>query len=214
MENSCISTGTRPDISFPVNYLSRFQNCYNSNHFKYALRILKYLYKTKDIKLTYYDNITSDILDCMVDSDHGDKNDRKSTTGIVIRLYGNVKYWKTQKQKSVTKCSTFAEYTAMSEAVTEVLFVRNMLIEAFHIDLCKPIKIYEDNTGAISIAKFGNFTKNPKHIEVQYHYFNEKYDKGIIDIIKIETQYNLADMFTKTLDKIKFLINRKALRLL
>jgi len=48
-----ISTGTRPDISYIVNYLRRFQNCCDDTHFKYAQRILKYLYITKDIKLTY-----------------------------------------------------------------------------------------------------------------------------------------------------------------
>lgn len=31
-----ISSGTRPDISFSVNYLSRFQNCYNATHYKYV----------------------------------------------------------------------------------------------------------------------------------------------------------------------------------
>lgn len=40
-----ISSGTRPDISFSVNYLSRFQNCYNETHFKYGMRISKYLVK-------------------------------------------------------------------------------------------------------------------------------------------------------------------------
>ena len=40
-----LSSTTRPDISYSVNYLSRFQNCYNETH-KYALRILKYLYLT------------------------------------------------------------------------------------------------------------------------------------------------------------------------
>ena len=48
-----ISTGTRPDIAYSVNYLSRFQSCYDQTHFKYTMRILKYLYKTKDLKLTY-----------------------------------------------------------------------------------------------------------------------------------------------------------------
>ena len=46
-----VSSGTRPDISFSVNFLSRYQNCYNESHYKYALRILKYLYSTKDLKL-------------------------------------------------------------------------------------------------------------------------------------------------------------------
>lgn len=120
-----ISTGTRPDIAYSVNYLSRFQSCYDQTHFRYAMRILKYLYKTKDLKLTYYDNLKNEVLDCMVDSDYaGDNIDRKSTTGFAIRMYGNLIYWKTRKQNTVTKCSTFAEYTAMSEAVTEVLFIK------------------------------------------------------------------------------------------
>ena len=210
-----ISIGTRPDISYSINYLSRYQSCYDKTHFKYAMRVLKYLLKTKDLKLTYYTESESDILDCMVDSDYaGDNVDRKSTTGFIIRVYGNVIFWKTHKQSTVTKCSTFAEYTAMSEAVTEILFIRNLLCESFNVNFDKPIKMYEDNSGAIAIAKFGNFTKNSKHIEVQYHYINENYENGIIDIIKIDSQFNLADMLTKSLDKTKFQKNRKALRLI
>jgi len=48
-----ISTGTRLYVSYSINYLSRFQNSYNETHYKYALRVLKYLYLTKDLKLTY-----------------------------------------------------------------------------------------------------------------------------------------------------------------
>lgn len=200
-----ISTGTRPDVAYSVNYLSRFQSCYNRTHYKYALRVLKYLYKTKDLKLTYYDNIDTKILDCMVDSDYaGDNVDRKSTSGYIIRFFGNLIFWKTHKQNTVTKCSTFAEYIALSEAVTEVLFIRNLLSESFDIKFCEPIKFYEDNSGAIAIAKFGNFTKNSKHIEVQYHYINENYENKKIDIVKIDTEHNLADILTKSLDKTKF----------
>lgn len=101
-----ISTGTRPDVAYSVNYLSRYQNCYSRTHYKYAMRVLKYLYKTKDLKLTYYGNVDSEILDCMVDSDYaGDNVDRKSTSGFVIRLFGNLIFWKTHKQNTVTKCS-------------------------------------------------------------------------------------------------------------
>ena len=64
-----ISHGTRPDISFSVNYLSRFQNCYDETHFKYALRVLKYLYLTRDLKLTYSQNNKADVMNCYVDAD-------------------------------------------------------------------------------------------------------------------------------------------------
>lgn len=210
-----ISTGTRPDISYSVNYLSRFQSCYDESHFKYALRILKYLYATKDIKLTYTKNDCADVLDCMVDADWaGDCNDRKSTTGYAIRLFNNVVYWKSHKQSSVTKSSTFAEYVALSEAVTDVSFVRNMIQENFNILMSNPVKVYEDNSGAVSIARYGNYTKNSKHIEVQYHYVNEQYEKGVIDIIKVESERNIADIFTKSLCRAKFEKCRNMLKLL
>ena len=92
----------------------------------------------------------------MVDSDYaGDNVDRKFTTGFVIRLYGNLIFWKTHKQSTVTKCSTLSEYTIMSEAVVEILFIRNLLYGSFNVEFNKPIKMYEDNSGAIAIAKFG-----------------------------------------------------------
>jgi Reverse transcriptase (RNA-dependent DNA polymerase). len=199
-----ISCGTRPDISYSVNYLSRFQNCYNDTHFKYALRVLKYLYLTKDLKLTYKRNEYTDVLDCFVDADWaGDCVDRKSTSGYLIRLFGNVVFWKSKKQSSVTKSSTFAEYVALSEAVTEIKLILDIL-KIFNVNLKMPVKVYEDNSGAINIAKYGNFTKNSKYIEVHYHYVNECYENGVIDICKVDTKDNVADIFTKSLSKDKF----------
>lgn len=209
-----ISTSTRPDISYSVNYLSRFQNCYGETHYKYALRILKYLYLTKNLKLTYKRNSKDEILDCFVDADWaGDKVDRKSTTGYIIRLFGNVIYWKTRKQGSVTKSSTAAEYVALSESVSEVKFMKNILSD-LNVKTDKPVNIYEDNSGAIAIAKYGNLTKNSKYIEVHYHFVNESYENGIIDIVKIETELNLADVLTKALGRVKFENFRTSLRLI
>jgi len=72
-------------------------------HFKYALRILKYLYVAKDIKLTYQRYANKEMIDCYVDADWaGDAMNRKSTTEYVIRMYGNVIYWKT-RNRVVTK---------------------------------------------------------------------------------------------------------------
>jgi len=154
--------------------------------------------------LTYTRNVNAEILDCFVDADWaGDKTDRKSTTGYVIRLFGNVIYWKSRKQGSVTKSSTAAEYVALSELVSEVIVIKNLLLD-FNVNIDKPISIYEDNSGAISIAKFGNLTKNSKYIEVHFHFVNESYEKGIIKIVKVNSEENLADILTKALGKVKF----------
>ena len=101
-----------------------------------------------------------------------------------------------------------------SEAVTEILFIRNLLSESFDVKFERSIKLYEENSCAVANAKYGNFTKNSKRIEVQYHYINENYENGIIGIVKIDTSLNLADMLTKSLDKTKFVKNRNALKLI
>jgi len=65
---------------------------------------------------------------CIVDADWaGDAMNRKSMTGYLIRMYGNVIYWKTRKQSSVTKSSIHAEYVALSESVSEIKVIVNLL---------------------------------------------------------------------------------------
>lgn len=209
-----VSMGTRPDITYSVNYLSRYQNCFDKTHYKYAIRILKYLYKTCDLNLVYTKSNTNAVIQSFVDSDHaGDRIDRKSTSGILIRVNGNLVVWKTKKQNVVTKCSTFAEYVALSDAVTEILFIRNLYNEMFEPKIVKPIDIFEDNSGAVSIAKYGNFTKNSKYIKIQYHYINENYENKIINIVKVKSEENLADILTKALSREKFENLREKLNL-
>ena len=193
-----ISSSTRPDISYNVNYLSRYQNSYDKTHWKYALRVLKYQYLTKDLNLHYNRNENCDILDCYVDADHaGDSVDRKFTSSYAIRFFGNVIDWKLRKQNCVTKASTYAEYVALTETVSEIKFVE--LIKFFNIELHDPIKIYEDNSGAINIATYGNFKKNSKHIEIHYYFLHEGVKEKLFEICKINTNENIADVFIKAL---------------
>lgn len=199
-----ISSSTRPDISYSVNYLSRYQNCYNHTHWKYALRVLKYLYLTKDLSLHYKRKENCNSIDCYEDADWaGDHLDRKSTSGYVIRCFGNAIDWKSRKQKCVTKASTYAEYVALSEVVSEIEYIRELL-KIFDIIVNDPIKIYEDNSGAIIIANNGNFTNKSKHIEIHYHYVHESVKNNLIEVCKIDTNEKVADVFTKALCKEKF----------
>ena len=63
---------------------------------------------------------------------------------------------------------------------------------------------FVNNSGAVTISKYGNFTKNSKHIEVHYHFIHENVKKGNIRVIKIESENNIADMFTKSLGNVIF----------
>ena len=70
-------------------------------------------------------------------------------------------------------------------AVSEILLVKDLLT-FFKVKTDKPANVYEDNSGAVSIAKYGNFTKRSKYIEVHYHFVNENYVIGLIDIVKVQ----------------------------
>jgi len=118
-------------------------------------------------------------------------------------MYGNVIYWKMRKHNNVTKSSTHAEYVALSESVSEIKVIMNLLKD-FQANVTKPVNIYEDNSGAVAIAKFGTFTKNSKHIEVHYHYVHESVEEGMIDVIQIESENNIADISTKSLGSNNF----------
>ena len=154
--------------------------------------------------MTYKRNLNAEVIDCFVDADWaGDKIDRKSTTRFIIRFFGNAIYWKSRKQSSVTKLSTAAEYVALSEAVSEIKFVKKLL-KNFKIMMERPIKIYEDNSGAIAISKFGNLTKNYEYIEVHFHFVNESWENKEIDVIKVNSENNVADIQTKALGRNNF----------
>lgn len=78
------------------------------------------------------------------------------------------------------------DYVALSEAVSELPWMRDLSSD-FEIKLESSIKVCEDNSGAVSIAKFGNYTKSSKYIETHFHFVNNNNSKGIIDIVKIDT---------------------------
>ena len=70
------------------------------------------------------------------------------------------------------------------------------------MELIDPVKVFEDNTGAINITNYGNFTNNSKHIEIHYHCVHESVKENEIVIIKIDSNNNIADI-TKALCKDK-----------
>jgi len=82
---------------------------------------------------------------------------------------------------------------ALSESVSEIKVIVNLLKD-FQANITRPINVYEDNSGAVAIAKFGYFTKNSKHIEVHYHFVHECVEESTIDIIKIESENNIANI--------------------
>ena len=104
---------TRPDITYSVNYLSRFMNKPNLEHMTAVKRILRYIKETSSFGLRYgRGNKHSKIL-AYSDCDFpGDNDDQKSTTGQNILLGNSAITWYTVKQNMVALSSCEVEYIA------------------------------------------------------------------------------------------------------
>lgn len=206
---------TRPDLSTAVNILSRYLNKNNKELWQCLKRVLRYLKGSIDLKLTYTQCSYTDILSGYVDSDWGgnDERDRKSTTGYLFKLFEQCTIcWSTKRQLSVAASSTEAEYMALFEAVREALWLRS-LATSIQIILLKPIVIYEDNNGCISIANNPTNHKRSKHIDIKYHFSREQIEKKIIKLCYIPTGDQLADILTKPLPAVKFVELRNGMGL-
>ena len=128
----------------------------------------------------------------------GDIDGRKSISGYVIYLQGCPILWRSKGQKSVSLLSTEAEYMAVSEITTEILFIKSML-EFLGVKVELPIEVNVDNIGAIYLSKSATSSNQTRHIDTRYHFVREYIENGILKIVFVKSEDNNADIMTKNL---------------
>ena len=100
-------------------------------HWKYLLRIIKYVLGSKEKKLRYKlkkKKIKDMTIQGFCDSDYaGDRDTRKSVAGYVIYIFACMVAWKSKSQKLVALSSSEAEYISISEITKDILFVKQVL---------------------------------------------------------------------------------------
>jgi transposase InsO family protein len=101
----------------------------------------------------------------------------------------------------------------IAEESRELLWIRRLL-EDFHIEQTKPIRIYEDNQSTIKLIKTGESRNKTKHIDVKYHFVTDLEKKKIIEIRYCPTAEMIADMMTKPLGAVKLKKHREACQLM
>ncbi|KAJ0536362.1 putative RNA-directed DNA polymerase [Helianthus annuus] len=189
---------TRPDISYAVQYLSQFMHKPLSAHLKIALRLLRYLKLSPGKGLLFKRSNNFD-LSCFADSDWAKCVDtRRSVTGFCIFLGENLVSWKSKKQSTVSRSTVEAEYRAMCSATCELVWIVNVLSE-LGVSYKLPIQVFCDSSAAISIAANPVFHERTKHFEIDLYFLREKVSIGFIVTRKVDTEDQLADIFTKGL---------------
>ncbi|GJY59884.1 putative ribonuclease H-like domain-containing protein [Tanacetum coccineum] len=164
-------TASRRDIMFTVCAYTRFQVTPKTSHLYVMKRIFRYFKGQSKLGLWYPRDLPFD-LEAFSDSDYaGVSLDSKSIIG---------------------------EYVDAAHCCGQVLWIQNQMLDyGFNF---RNTKIYIDNKSTICIVKNPVFHSKSKHIEIRHHFIRDSYEKKLIQVIKIHTDYNVADLLTKAFD--------------
>ncbi|KAH9150574.1 hypothetical protein LEN26_004051 [Aphanomyces euteiches] len=203
--------GTRPDLAYAVQSLSRFLNRPGKKHFGEMKRIMRYVAGTMNYGLLYRG---SELDLCgYTDSDYAANPDnRRSVSGYCTFVGKCLVSWASQTQRIVAQSTTEAEYIALAQAAKEVLFMKTL-----NCELGNPIKtgsiIRVNNQPAMATASNPVNHSRTKHIDVRYHFVRERIQLEELKLEYVPSRDNVADLFTKPLVAAVFVPLREKLGL-
>jgi hypothetical protein len=137
---------------------------------------------------------------CQVDASYLLHWDSKGHSGYILSFNGiGTFHSKSSKQSLVSTSSTHSEMRALYTLVKDIIFVI-LLCEDLGIELQLPAIIMEDNSATIQIAQGESaYLKKCKHFLMLINYVREQVERGIIHVVKVSTNRNVADLLTKKL---------------
>lgn len=197
-----LATRTRPDISYALSVLSKYNSQPRQQHVQAAKRVLRYLAGTSDVGLMY-EPVADPYLQVYSDADYaGDHANRRSTSGMVCFINTGPITYKAQQQQRATLSTTEAEYIACAIAVKEIIWITTFLKE-LKIKIDPDVVLWCDNQSAIRLIKNSELHQRSKHIDIRHHFIREYYEDGLFATEYVQTDQNRADLFTKALTKAK-----------
>lgn len=208
-------TKSRPDIATAVSFCACYSAKPTVGAYAELLQILHYLRRTKDYGLILRAGQSNRdlVLRCYVDASYLTHADSKSHTGYTLS-FGEMGtfYSRSSKQTLVATSSTHAEMRALYSLVVDIVFVIHLCEE-----LARPIRlpaiVMEDNQPVIDVTKdINGRIKRCKHFLMLINYVKEQIVIGLIQIVKVPTIDNVADILTKVITGGEF--TRKAQLLL
>jgi len=206
---SYLAMSTRPDIAHAVNMLSRAVSAPVAQDWRDAKRVLRNVKKTHHLGLLFgggggpRDGVVV-LAPSFCDADWaGDRTDRRSTTGYVVKVNGSTVSWASKKQTTVALSSAEAEYMAAGAAVQEMLWVRSLLREmGFEQDGASVLLC--DNQAAMAMAANDVHHARTKHIDIRHHFIREHVAAGTVRLEYVASADQQADILTKPLGRVLF----------
>ena len=193
---------TRLDSLFATTLLSRYLNEANQEHYEQAKKTMKYLMSTKDMAISFPKNGKIELA-AYTDSDHNQcPITKRSTSGVIVLLNGAPIYWKCSRQTVISTSTMESEIVALSESINPIKWVIKLLCD-LHQQVELPVRVYCDNTAAIESTRTKSLSPSTRHIAIKDLRVIEAVSDGLIEIVYIPTEDNVADVLTKSLLKNK-----------
>ena len=219
-----LEKATRSDISYAVHQCARFVSNPKVEHGEAVRWLGRYLKATRD-KGTIMRPIPGKDLEVFVDASFCgdwdpkeaalDRDTARSRHGYIIKYAGCPLLWKSQLQTEIALSTTESEYTGLSYALRDAIPVMELLKEMK--SYVYPIvtsqarvhcRVFEDNSGALEMAKVHKYRPRTKHMNVKLHHFRDYVERQEITIHPIGTSEQPADFLTKALNEELLLIHR------
>ena len=204
---------TRPDIMQAVHSIAKYASNPKREHGDAIMYLAMYLIKTRHIGLKFKPDPSKGFEDyCdadfigQYDKDYStvDPSTAKSRSGWII-FYANCPIvWASKLQTQVALSTTEAEYISLSQSLRDVIPIMSLVSEMKSMNFCVPCaepfvfcKLFEDNSGALEIARLPKMRPRTKHLCATLHHFREHVRLGLIKIFPISTEDQTADILTK-----------------
>jgi hypothetical protein len=209
-----LAVATRPDIAHSVGVLARFNANPGLAHWRALKHLCRYLQGTKDVKLCYQpDPQQPETFVTYADADYaGDVDDRRSTSGLVVKMGTGAISWASKLQPVVTLSTTEAEYISAVAAGQEICWLRNLFSELGYA-IKGASSLHLDNQSAIAVSRNPEHHGRMKHLDLRHYWLRDYVKSGHINVKYIPTTSMPADIMTKSLPKATVLEMRELLGL-
>ena len=193
---NCLQQGTRPEITRALKIASKFSSRFGEVHIQWVKRIVRFLAgtKTSGVTLRRVAPALWDLLQIFTDASHAaDPDTRRSISGVVIKLGGNLILWKANFQKIVSHSSTESELMALDTGATLGQYVKWICI-AVGIKPRMPIPICVDNSSSIDITTNPIQPGRNLHIHARFFYCRDLVIGQEYSMCKIGTDDQVSDV--------------------
>ncbi|GLB43841.1 putative encoded by [Lyophyllum shimeji] len=167
--------GTRPDIAFAVQTVSRFSTKPGPAHWEAVKKIFRYLKGTIELWLSY--GRSGGALTGYADADGSMAEDRHAISGYAFIVNGGAVSWSAKRQEIIALSTTETEYVAATHAAKEALWLRSLISQLFNA--------------------------RTKHIDIRFHFICWIVEQGSIRLVYCPTEDMVADTLTKALPSAK-----------